>query len=336
MKSVRKLFNKINISGEILFDEPLSSHSTFKIGGKADIYIKAASSEDIIKIKKIADSENIPLYPLGEGANILFSDNGYRGIILDTSLLDSIEVMNGSSVFGADSVSAAPELQHDLNAGIWNNNKENVFVKASAGVKISSLAETCTEKGLEGLENFYGMPGFVGGSVFMNARCYGVSLSERIKNVFYIDSNYEKKQYIYSKDDFDYKKSPFQNKNVIILEALFSLKKSLNPDLLDIMHSFKEEREAKGHYMYPCAGSVFKNNREFGEPTGKIIDRLGLRGFSVGGAMISEKHANIIVNTGNATEKDIKKLINFVSRRVYDSCGFSLEREVIYVDEGEQ
>ena len=331
MKSLRKLFNKINIEGEILFDEPLSCHSTFKIGGKADAYIRAASSEDIIKIKKTADSENIPLYPLGEGANVLFSDKGYRGIILDTSLLDYFEIIEDFSLYksnaGPDSFTLPELLPADLS-------NETVFVKADAGAKMSRLAAACTGEGLQGLENFYGMPGYVGGSIYMNARCYGVSLSERLKYVFYIDENCSKKLYVYSSDDFDYKKSPFQNKNVIIFQALFSLKKISDPALLERMYSFKEERKEKGHYLYPCAGSVFKNNRDFGEPSGKIIDRLGLRGFSVGGAMISEKHANIIVNTGSATAKDIKELISLVSRKVYDSYGFSLEKEVIYVDEG--
>ena len=102
------------------------------------------------------------------------------------------------------------------------------------------------------------------------------------------------------------------------------------------MYSYKEERTAKGHYLYPCAGSVFKNNRDFGEPAGKIIDRLGLRGYSLGGAMISEKHANIIVNKGNASEKDIKELIDFISRKVFEAFGFKLEREIIYVNEEEK
>ena len=334
MKSLRKLFNKINIDGNILYNEPLSEHSTFKIGGKADLYIRAASSEDIIKIKKTADSENIPIYPLGEGANVLFSDRGYRGIILDTSLLDSVEIIQSSALSHSKAAVPLPEYYADSELEGGPDHQDHFYVKASAGVKMSRLAETCTEKGFQGLENFYGMPGFVGGSVYMNARCYGVSLSDRIKSVQYLNSICEKEEYIYCREDFDYKKSPFQNKNVIILEAIFSLDKSSEPDLLEKMHSYKEERKSKGHYMYPCAGSVFKNNREFGEPTGRIIDRLGLRGCSVGGAMVSEKHANIIVNTGSATEKDIKKLIDLVRDRVYDSCGFSLEREVIYVDEG--
>lgn len=311
MKSLRKLFNKINIDGEILFNEPLNLHSTFKIGGKADVYIKSGSVKDIIKIKKLSQEENIPLYPLGEGANVLFSDNGYRGIILDTSLLDSIH------------------FEEPLNTGY-------TAVSAEAGVKMSSLAGKCVEKGLKGLENFYGMPGYVGGSIYMNARCYGVSLSERIISAAFVDSSCTVKKYKYCKDDFDYKKSPFQNKDAIILSALFSLEKGETPELAEKMYSYKEERTAKGHYLYPCAGSVFKNNRDFGEPAGKIIDRLGLRGYSLGGAMISEKHANIIVNKGNASEKDIKELIDFISRKVFEAFGFKLEREIIYVNEEEK
>jgi UDP-N-acetylmuramate dehydrogenase len=306
VKSLRKLFNIINIDSEIIFDEPLYLHSTFKIGGNADAYVKISSAEDIINIKKAALLENIPLYPLGEGANVLFSDKGYRGIIIDTSLLDSV-TFEGSS---------------------------GTEVRAQSGVKMSDLSEICVEKGLKGLENFYGMPGFVGGSIYMNARCYGVSVSDRIKSVTYIDSECRLNEYIYDENDFRYKISPFQNKDVIIFDTVFFLKNNPAPELRKYMFTCKEERKAKGHYLYPCAGSVFKNNREFGEPTGKIIDRLGLRGYSLGGAMVSDIHANIIVNKGDATEKDIKNLIDFVCRKVFDSFGFKLEREVIYVDEG--
>ncbi len=311
MKSVRKLFNKINIDGQILFNEPLSSHSTFRIGGNADVFIRAASVNDLIKIKQTASEEGVPLYPLGEGANILFPDRGYRGVILDTSGLYSFKL----------------DYKSDFSS-------KKILVKASAGVKISSLAEVCTMEGLAGLENFYGMPGYIGGSVYMNARCYGVSLSDRIESVFYLDENCDINEYIYNENDFDYKKSPFQDKNVIITGALFSLIKNNSGELLNSMYSFKDQRKAKGHYLYPCAGSVFKNNRDFGEPSGKIIDRLGLRGYSIGGAMVSEKHANIIVNRGNATEKDIKNLIDYIYTKVFESFGFSLEREIIYVDGG--
>ncbi len=331
MKSLRKLFNKINIDSEILFDEPLSEHSTFKIGGNADAYVRVKSSEDIIHIKKITDCENIPLYPLGEGANILFSDRGYRGIILDTSLLNSFDIITRPGEKRESDFS--PETSEESSHQADSLKNDEVVIRAAAGVRISSLAKLCTLKGLEGLENFYGMPGFVGGSIYMNARCYGVSISERIKTVCYIDENSYKKEYLFCSNDFAYKKSPFQNKNVIITDALFSLKKSSSPDLSEKMFSYKEERKSKGHYLYPCAGSVFKNNRDFGEPTGRIIDRLGLRGYSVGDAAVSEKHANIIVNKGNASAKDIKKLIDYVSDRVFNTYGFQLEREVIYVDE---
>jgi UDP-N-acetylmuramate dehydrogenase len=305
VKSLRKLFNKINIDSEIIFDEPLYLHSTFKIGGNADAYVKVSSADDIINIKKAALHENIPLYPLGEGANVLFSDKGYRGIVLDTSLLTSVtfEGISGTEV------------------------------RAQSGVKMSDLSEICVGKGLKGLESFYGMPGFVGGSIYMNARCYGVSVSDRIKSVTYIDNECRLNEYIYNENDFKYKISPFQNKDVIILDTVFFLISDSTPELRKYMFTCKEERKSKGHYLYPCAGSVFKNNREFGEPTGKLIDRLGLRGYSIGGAMVSDLHANIIVNKGDATEKDIKDIIDFVSKKVFDSFGFELEREVIYVDE---
>ncbi len=303
MKSLRKLFNKINIRGEILFEEPLTLHSTFRIGGNADIYVKPQDEKSVRLIKEIADENSIPVYPIGGGANILFQDKGYRGIILDTSDLKGISF-------------------------------DNELVYAEAGVEMSGLAEFTAGKSLKGLETFYGMPGCAGGSIFMNARCYGTSVSDRIIKVTYLDSSNSISTYSFSKKDFGYKVSPFMDKNVIILSAVFSLEEDEAPLLLKRMLSYRKEREEKGHYLFPCAGSVFKNNRDFGEPTGKIIDRLGLRGFKIGGAMISEKHANIIVNTGGATEKDVKNLIDLIEDKVFESFGFRLEREIIYVDEG--
>ena len=303
MRSLRKLLNNINIRGEILYDEPLSLHSTFRIGGNADIYVKVFNIDDIILTKKAADKENIPLYPIGGGANILFQDKGFRGIILDTSNLKAVSI-----------------------------DKERVSVKA--GVEMSTLAEFTVNKNLKGLEAFYGMPGCAGGSIYMNARCYGISISDKIETVTYIDKNNSIIKYIYNENDLNYKISPFQNKNIIILNAVFKLDINNLHDIKKKMLSYKIEREEKGHYLYPCAGSVFKNNREFGEPTGKIIDKLGLRGVSIGGAMVSEKHANIIVNKGNATEKDVKNLIEYIKERIFDSFGIHLEREIIYVEQG--
>ena len=270
MESLRKLFNKINIEGKLLFDEPLSNHCTFKIGGNADIYAVPSGIKDmeiiVSEIKKAA----IPYIILGEGANILFSDKGFRGVVISTASLNKVSVKDNTAY-------------------------------AEAGAKISNLAELSGKSFLSGLEYFYGMPGTTGGTIYMNARCFGQSVSDALSKVTFINNAGEISDYKADKNDFGYKASPFQNSENVIIAAEFILEENREIDFFKKMAEFKKEREQKGHYAYPSAGSVFKNNRDFGEPTGKIIDSLGLRGFSIGGAMVSPLHANIIVNTaGNA------------------------------------
>ena len=305
MVSLCKIFNKINIIGKILYDEPLKKHSTFKIGGNADAYAVPADLESVLSIIKTADNNGIPLFIIGAGANILFSDSGFRGIVVDLSQFNRISA-------------------------------DRTLVTAGAGTEISYLAELTLTKALAGLHYFYGMPGQVGGSIYMNARCYGASVSDVLSKVVFINPERIIEEYAVNPADFGYKISPFQNKKNIIVTAEFKLTEA-GPDAIDILKKekagYKKERIQKGHYQYPCAGSVFKNNRKFGKPTGAIIDSLGLRGFSCNRAMVSPLHANIIVNSGNAAASDVKKLIETIQEKVFKAYGYELEREIIYIDE---
>ena len=167
--------------------------------------------------------------------------------------------------------------------------------------------------------------------VYMNARCYNASISDALKAAVYLDGDGNICTLETAGGGFDYKKSPFQTNGGIILEGIFATTGGVAAELLQEMEGYKKDREAKGHFAYPCAGSVFKNNRAFGLPSGKIIDNLGLRGYTVGGAKISEHHANIIVNCGNATAQDVKDLVDLIQVRVKEATGFQLEREIIYV-----
>ncbi|MDX9801072.1 MAG: UDP-N-acetylmuramate dehydrogenase [Spirochaetia bacterium] len=301
MKSLSKLFNKININGTMLFDEPLSGHSTFKTGGNADLLAVPQNISALEELLSVIKENDIPYFILGGGANILFSDSGFRGVVIDMAGFNSISF-------------------------------NDCIVKSGAGAEFSLAAEEACKKSLSGLEYFYGMTGSTGGSEYMYARCYGKSVSDVLYKVKYLDELGKICTYRAKQGDFGYKKSPFQNTKNIILEAEFILQHSGRDILLDKSAEFKKDREAKGHYSFPCAGSVFKNNREFGHPSGKIIDSLGLRGFSIGGALVSPLHANIIVNNGNATSEDIKKLIHFIEEKVFKTYGFRLEREIIYID----
>jgi UDP-N-acetylmuramate dehydrogenase len=291
---------KINIAGSIDFNVSLKEFSTFKTGGPADIFIKAEKGNDIITAREFAIENNTPLFVLGGGANLLISDKGIRGITLYTG------AMNHCSVEGTDLI-------------------------AQSGIKVNKLAETALKYELSGLEFIYGMPGTAGGALWMNARCYDGEISRIFKWAEIINETNQMERISYSEKDWDYKKSPFQERKVIICRSCFALKKGDFVKIQSEMERNFKDRRDKGHFSAPCAGSVFKNNRDFGKPSGVIIDELGLRGLTIGNAAVSDFHANIIINKGDARSSDILKLINLVQKQVLEKTGFNLEPEVIPV-----
>ena len=303
MSNLRKLHEKINIPCSCTTGEPLREHTTFRIGGPADYYCTPESKEELTGLISFAREKGIPLFFLGEGANILVSDRGYRGIVADLTRFDGMDV------------------------------DENGALTARTGAKVSDIARFAADKGLTGAEFLYAMPGTVGGAVYMNARCYGVSVADILTRVLYIDEKCVVSEFSPGKSDFNYKKSPFMEYPWTIIEATFQLTPGNRWDIRKKMEANKTDRERKGHFAHPSAGSVFKNNREFGEPTGKLVDNLGLRGYRIGDAQVSPVHGNIIINTGNAAADDVRNLIEYVKKRVRDAYGFDLEEEVRFIGE---
>ena len=278
-------------------DEPMSLHTSFKIGGPADIYAVPLDETDIVQIAGVARAEGVPLFVLGAGANILVADRGIRGIVLDMSNFSKIEVRE-------------PEVQ------------------CGAGAEMSRVVEAAAQHQLSGLEFIYKMPGSVGGSLWMNARCYGISLGEVPGTVRFLDEALTRQSLELPDPRFAYKKSPFQASNVILLEAEFRLQPGESEAIWKRMHEVEADRRAKGHFEYPSAGSVFKNNRSFGQPSGKILDELGLRGLTFGGAQIAAFHANIIINTGSASAEDVRHLILHAQQTAYKKRNIVLEPEI--------
>ena len=292
---------KINIQGRIAFGEPMSEHTTFKTGGPADMFCSPETTEDLIALIRLAEENSMPVFILGGGANILVSDAGIRGMVIETANLNRIDFSaEGLGVFGS-------------------------------GLAVDAAAEASLDAGLAGLDAFYGMPGTIGGAVWMNARCYGVSIADILVSVKYLDKDRNIKELVRADMNFDYKVSPFQSVRSIILEASFKLQSGNKAEIKTHMLANRADRQAKGHYAGPSAGSVFKNNRNFGRPSGVIIDSLGLRGFSVGGAKVSDNHANIFINTGSAKSSDIYRLIMECRARVKQAYGFELEPEVQFI-----
>ena len=294
-----------NFTGSIRYDEPMFSHTTFKVGGKADVWVRP--SKDIFpgycaRLLKAAGQEGIPVFILGAGANIVVSDRGIRGIVLDTGEWEGVEVFADSS-----------------------------HVSVLSGTLVDSLVDSLSAQGLSGMEFLAGMPGSVGGALWMNARCYEKSVSDLLVETDILDENFQREKVPLRAEDFSYKKSPFQSRNVLILSALFAVQSGESPGIDRDTASYRKDRSDKGHYRFPCAGSAFKNNPGFGDPSGRIIDQLGLKGLSIGGAQVAPWHGNLIINTGNALAGDIKTLMDEVRRRVKEERGFDLESELLFV-----
>ena len=300
MSLLRKAIEDLHFAGEVLPDERMANHTSFHVGGPADLYLIPSSVDDIQKAIEASKHLNAPVFVLGAGANILVADSGIPGIVMDMRELRKC----GRTSRG---------------------------LECGAGLAMSDAASEAATLGLSGLEFIYSMPGSVGGSVWMNARCYGKSLSDVIECVEILDENGNVSRSRPELSEFSYKVSPYQKRSCVILGAAFALEERNRDDILAEMHEHREDREKKGHFGAPSAGSIFKNSRSFGMPTGKLIDTLGLRGSQIGGAKVSDRHANIIINSGGATAGDVLALIEFVEERVRRSYGYELEREVLLV-----
>jgi UDP-N-acetylmuramate dehydrogenase len=287
----------------------MSRHTSFRLGGPADMYIAPQNAEQAARVFGLLNDQGVPTFILGAGANILVSDLGIRAAVIDTSALQ------GCTLTRSD---------------------RRTTLEALAGTAMSDASALALEHRLSGLEFIYSMPGSVGGSVWMNARCYGRSISEVLLGVRYVEPSGAVAAMEVKQQQFGYKRSPFQAYGCLILSATFALEPGDAAAMQERMESIKQDRERKGHFDYPCAGSIFKNNREFGNPTGKLIDSLGLKGRCIGGACVSELHGNIIVNSRAATAQQVYQLICLLETEVRKAYGFQLEREILLVGQWEE
>jgi UDP-N-acetylmuramate dehydrogenase len=310
---VRGIAAETRFSGEIRRDEPMAGHTSFNVGGPADVWARPSSEcfpDFAAALVGKARSLDIPLFILGGGANLVVADQGIRGIVLDTT--------------GWTGCNCSDEADSAGRGG---------SMTVRSGMSADAAADTAAERGLGGLEFLAGMPGSIGGAVWMNARCYEKQVSDILLGTEILDENLRRVWISPVEGEFGYKKSPFQKRDILILAAEFRLEKRADEAIRAEMEGFRKDREAKGHYRFPSAGSVFKNNRGFGKPTGKIIDELGLRGLRFGGAQVAPWHGNIIINTGGASAADIRRLMEMLEARVKRETGYDFEREVILAGE---
>lgn len=310
MENLWQIGQKINIeASRVRLCEPMRLHTTFRIGGPADLFVEVRSAEELSRCLAVLDREGLPWFILGGGANILVGDKGIRGAVLHLGGMDSLRPAEG---------------------GIW----------AESGTSVDRLCMEFLARGLGGVENFYGMPGSLGGAVYMNARCYDQDISSSILGLVALSPRGEVRELAVDPKDgalWSYKRSPFQPSGPYagwtVLSALMAGIPSDASRVASIMRSRRQDRISKGHYDFPSAGSMFKNDRSFGMPSGVLIDRLGLKGCGIGDAGVSVRHGNIFVNLGQATATDMRSLISLVQEKVLKAYGRSLEPEVLQIGE---
>jgi UDP-N-acetylmuramate dehydrogenase len=321
----------------VRFNEPLSGHTSFRIGGPAAVYVRPAA-QDFVEVSmrciQIAKNEGLPFFVLGSGANVLAPDEGFDGVVLDT--------LNWS---GGEEKCLAPRPvpqtcpSQDLSPArpVPSKTCPPVSVTFRSGTPMNEAVFVAAGLGLTGLEDFAGLPGTVGGAVYMNARAWTSDVSANLAEVVFLDEMGESQKFAVTdaveKKRFGYKKSPFQEmpRTSLILYASFLLQKGDIETITRLSAERMLSRVEKHHFDWPSCGSVFKNNHDFGRSTGKIIDKLGLRGTVEGGAQISPWHGNFIINRDGASAADVRRLITLCQTEARKRFGFELECEVLFL-----
>ncbi|MDO4607831.1 MAG: UDP-N-acetylmuramate dehydrogenase [Clostridia bacterium] len=283
---------------EYVLAEPMSRHTTFKIGGNADVLVKVKSVDELKNVLAFAKEYDLPYFVLGKGSNLLVSDKGIEGVVISLEYLNDIKI-DGNTV------------------------------TCGAGAGLMTLCTTVQKASLSGLEFAFGIPGTVGGALYMNAGAYGGEMSQAVVGATALDADGNIKKFDLDSMCLGYRTSVFKNTNLIILSAEFSLKNGDKQQIKAKMDDFFGRRRDKQPLEYPSAGSTFK--RPEGYFAGALIEQNNLKGVSCGGAQVSEKHAGFVINTGNATAADVKNLIKHIQKTIMDSDGVELEPEVIFV-----
>ena len=286
---------------DILTEEPMSRHTTFRIGGEAACFIRISSEEQLRKLIPYFENVGVEYFVLGKGSNLLVGDKGYPGVILQIS-------------------DACQQIEAEENR-----------LQVQAGAALSKVALFAMERGLEGLEFAAGIPGTVGGGVVMNAGAYGGEMKQVVESVRVLSSEGEILTLDNDTMEFGYRTSIIRNRNFTVLSVTFRLREGNREEIRARIEDFQKRRMEKQPLNYPSAGSTFK--RPEGYFAGKLIMDAGLRGFQIGDARVSDKHCGFVVNVGKATARDVTDVIEDVQERVRERFGVSLEREVIYLGE---
>lgn len=279
-------------------NEPMKNHTSFKIGGPAEFFIKIESLEELKNILKFCKINRINLTVIGNGSNLLVLDKGIKGIVIKLELKE-IET---------------------------NFRKDKIEITVGSGVPLGLLAQKLLKEEISGFEELSGIPGTIGGAIVMNAGAHGREIKDIVKEITTID--YDGNVHIFSNEEaeFSYRHSIFSDGKYIILQVKLLLEKGNIVEIKERMNEYAQYRKEKQPIKYPNAGSTFKRGKDF--ITAKLIDELGLKGYSIGGAQISEKHAGFIINTGDATAQNVLDLVKYIQDKVYEKFKKEIELEI--------
>ena len=302
MKNIETVYSLAKILGcKAKYDESMANHTTFKIGGNAPLYIEVNKPSQLSQIVKLCKEENVEYFILGNGSNLLVSDKGVDYVVIC--------------------------LKGDFkNISLLDNNT----LYCGAGASLASLCREAEKNGLSGLEFAWGIPGTVGGAAYMNAGAYGGEMKDVVYSVHHIDKDGNLGTIKSSDLNFSYRHSVYKENGYIIIGITVKLKLDNKNEIRNKMDDFMDRRKSKQPLEYPSAGSVFK--RPEGNYAGTLIEQCGLKGKTIGGAQVSEKHAGFIINIGGATCNDVQQLIEHIQSTVKDKTGYILEREIIFLN----
>jgi UDP-N-acetylmuramate dehydrogenase len=296
------LTNEIK-QGIVKIDEPMRKHTNFKIGGNADVFVIAKNIEEIKCIIKFSKENNILLTILGNGSNVLVSDKGIRGIVLQVGTKE-----------------------------IKIEKQKNALVEVEAGVMLGALAQVLLKQSISGFEFAAGIPGSIGGAIRMNAGAYGGEMKDIVKNVTVLNEKGEINILTNEECEFSYRHSRFTNSKEIVIKVTLELPLGDEAEIKAKMDEYDQSRREKQPLNLPSAGSTFKRGSDF--ITAKLIDECGLKGYTSGDAQVSTLHAGFVVNLGNATAQDVLNVVNHVKQVVLEKTGKQIELEVELLGEG--
>ena len=289
-------FNAALGTEHVRTNEPMSNHTTFKIGGPARLFLNPNSVETIQEAMRIIHENNLSWMVIGQGSDLLFSDEGFDGVIVEVGPEFSKAHVNGNTVI------------------------------AQAGISMGTLADICAKAGLSGFEFACGIPGTLGGGIFMNAGAYGGQMSDVVESATILLPSGDLEEVVFTGEDFGYRKSPIAQRGVVVLEARLKLTPDNPEEIKARISDLMERRSSKQPLELPSGGSTFK--RPEGHYASALIDQAGLKGFQIGGAAVSTKHAGFVVNIDNASAADVHNVIHHVQKTVWDKFGVQLEPEV--------